>query len=327
MKVYIKKNILIQEKDVLSLDAVINAKENNMLESELRNKFVDIIRYNTADGGVIKLVDLKNSYQSLLVDVIGDYNINIVQILKNLTSSNKDNKTHLVRDKNIGWIYVERDQINKQVIEYKESDKKPFPLPVELERSRTKRYYVYYLPELNDSPQSAFDQYKEDQEFVIKEQPETKYGEIDFSTIKRSKIDFVEKQELAQKTGLVGEEYVFKYERQYCLDNDIDKEVVWVASQSDLYGFDILSYRVEQNGDVYPIYIEVKTTTGNLDSNFYVTKNELETSKREKNYHIYRVFNASDEQTIQFKSYKGSFENNFKLIRVEETFVFKAQKE
>lgn len=63
-------------------------------------------------------------------------------------------------------------------------------------------------------------------------------------------------------------------------------------TKGDGLGYDILSY--DLNGD--PKFIEVKTTKGNKNSTFFITRNELEKSKIKKdNYFLYRVYNYNKE--------------------------------
>ena len=55
----------------------------------------------------------------------------------------------------------------------------------------------------------------------------------------------------------------------------------------------IESFDVDERDKVYPIKIEVKTTASKADTEFFVTKNELEVSKEyKKSYFIYRVYDA-----------------------------------
>ena len=91
--------------------------------------------------------------------------------------------------------------------------------------------------------------------------------------------------------GNLGEEYVLQYERQQLIDCGkpiLAKKVRHVAvEEGDGTGFDILSY--EPNG--IKKYIEVKTTTGKLTSQFFITHTELARSIQEKDkYYLYRVY-------------------------------------
>lgn len=70
--------------------------------------------------------------------------------------------------------------------------------------------------------------------------------------------------------------------------------------KGDGLGFDILSFDLDGN----PKYIEVKTTKGNQNSTFFVTRNELEKSTIEKDrYFLYRVYEY-DEETEKGKILK-----------------------
>jgi len=86
------------------------------------------------------------------------------------------------------------------------------------------------------------------------------------------------------------------------------KKVKHVAKEKgDGLGYDILSY--DQNGK--EIFIEVKTTKGNVNSTFYITRNELEKSKIEKdNYRVYRVYKYNDEtENAELLIIKGDLSN------------------
>ena len=112
-RIKIKTPILITEEDILCLDDIIIARQQNNLEAKIRDKFIGIIKKNTSDGSVVKLVDLKNDYQDKLDSVLSEANIDITQILKNSIGSNKDNKTHLVRHKNLDWYYIDPSQVKE----------------------------------------------------------------------------------------------------------------------------------------------------------------------------------------------------------------------
>lgn len=98
-----------------------------------------------------------------------------------------------------------------------------------------------------------------------------------------------------KRIGDLGERWVLKKEIDYLIENGKSKladKVKHVAKdQGDGSGFDILSYDLNGNEK----YIEVKTTKGNLNSTFYVTRNELERSKIEKKkFFLYRVYDYNE---------------------------------
>jgi len=93
---------------------------------------------------------------------------------------------------------------------------------------------------------------------------------------------------------------------------DYKEQVKWVSQESDLYGYDILSYDLDDFGKIVHRYIEVKATTQKTDADFYVSKNELETSKRLNNYWVYRIYDIEAEKP-KFYRVLGDIEKNFNL--------------
>lgn len=99
------------------------------------------------------------------------------------------------------------------------------------------------------------------------------------------KIDYIKMDERKHGLGEAGELWVMRYE-----ENRIGKGRVRHISmeRGDGAGYDIES--VEDDG-VTPRYIEVKTTTGGIDTPFFFSNNELLISKQlERNYYIYRLY-------------------------------------
>ena len=91
--------------------------------------------------------------------------------------------------------------------------------------------------------------------------------------------------------GRAGEQWVFDAEREK-LDRlgrrDLADSVVWVANDlGDGAGYDIASFL----NDGTPRHIEVKTTNLGARTPFYVTRWEVEVSRKESDiYSLYRVF-------------------------------------
>lgn len=108
-------------------------------------------------------------------------------------------------------------------------------------------------------------------------------------------INHIQKNIENKRIGDLGERWVLKKEIEYLTINGQSKladKVKHVAKdQGDGSGFDILSFDLDGNEK----YIEVKTTKGSLNSTFYITRNELERSKIEKEkYFLYRVYNFNE---------------------------------
>jgi len=99
-----------------------------------------------------------------------------------------------------------------------------------------------------------------------------------------------------KRIGDLGEIWVLKYEKDFLEKNGksilAEKVIHSSKNNGDGLGYDILSY--DLNGEKK--YIEVKTTKGKKNTAFYVSRNELERSKIEKdNYFLYRVYEFDEE--------------------------------
>lgn len=133
---------------------------------------------------------------------------------------------------------------------------------------------------------------------------------------KNSKIDYLKKAKRDAKVGLLGEELVIKYEQDKLIELGLEEyveSVKWVSQRSDAEGFDIISYDRDERGKVIEINIEVKTTISKVDTEFFVSRNELNKSKELKErYCIYRIYDVYSEQPKFYKAF-GEIEKNFIL--------------
>lgn len=165
-------------------------------------------------------------------------------------------------------------------------------------------YTVYYekAPELLEPVQLVKPHIFEKQ--VVSKPIELKGVRVDYASLKQ--------------IGDLGEQFIFSQEREkvkkYKLPSS--KQVTWVSrDKGDGLGFDILSY--DENGK--EMYIEVKTTTGEENTSFYISANELEKSKLyAENYYLYRVYQF-DTKTVkgEYSIRKGSLED---LCLVPQTY-------
>lgn len=279
-------------------------------EKYFKNVFIAIIRDNF-DDTLIKLVDIKAEYSKLLpIELQEDEGL--IQILKNLIGSNKDNKTSLVRDPNVDWYYC--DEVKSNHIKVSQKDRKPIQLPEKLERSRRKKYYAFYTSIVDDSLATTTIEAVSNNATFTSES----YNSIDFSKIIKKKIDYADKQDKAQKIGDIGEEYIFGIEKQKMISEGINKEPIWISRKNDSYGFDILSYKKNEDGSIENVYIEVKTTNGELCNQFFVSEKELEVSKTySNNYKLVRVYNAGDKNEIKHKEFNGDISTNKDLEQLD----------
>lgn len=94
--------------------------------------------------------------------------------------------------------------------------------------------------------------------------------------------------------GYVGEALVYEYEKNKLIElgrSDLAEKIKWISRDSgDGFGYDIQSFEIE-NGSVKEIYIEVKSTSSSLTSDFEMSSNELKFAKNHPdNYKLYRIY-------------------------------------
>lgn len=138
------------------------------------------------------------------------------------------------------------------------------------------------------------------------------------STPSNMKIDYVKRAGENAKTGLLGESLILAFEIDRLNKLGLEKyttKIKHVSLTNDVLGYDILSYDVDENGKMHEIYIEVKTSNTTKDIDFFVSRNEVEQSKKyTKNYWLYRVYNCSiAEKNPKFYRVNGPIEENFIL--------------
>lgn len=132
--------------------------------------------------------------------------------------------------------------------------------------------------------------------------------EVDFTP---RTVNFIQNNIENKRIGDLGELWVVEREKQKLQRTNkpkLAKKVKHVAKEKgDGLGYDILSY--DQDGN--KIYIEVKTTKGNANSTFYITRNELEKSRIENdNYRLYRVHKFDEENdNAELLIIKGDLSN------------------
>lgn len=117
--------------------------------------------------------------------------------------------------------------------------------------------------------------------------------EIDFTP---RTVNYIQNNIENKRIGDLGELWAINFEKKKLLKADKPKlaeKVKHVAKdKGDGLGYDILSFDI----DGKEIYIEVKTTKGNANSTLFITRNELERSKKERqSFYLYRVFNYNEE--------------------------------
>lgn len=94
--------------------------------------------------------------------------------------------------------------------------------------------------------------------------------------------------------GYVGEALVFEFEKNKLIEMgrpDLAAKIKWISRDNgDGFGYDIQSFDII-NGCEKEIYIEVKSTSSSLTSDFEMSSNELEFAKNHPDdYKLYRIY-------------------------------------
>lgn len=124
-------------------------------------------------------------------------------------------------------------------------------------------------------------------------------------------VNFIQNGIENKRLGDLGELWVMKYEIEKLKNankhNLINQIKHTSKDEGDGTGFDIQSFDINGN----KIFIEVKTTKGRQNSTFFVTRNELERSKIEKdNYYLYRLYNYNEQvETADLLIIQGDLTN------------------
>jgi len=162
---------------------------------------------------------------------------------------------------------------------------------------------------------------------IPKFKKKAKYNEITKNTIK--KVDYIKKAKTNFKNGLLGEKLVIDYEKERLTQlgrEDLVEKIKWISRDDDNKGYDIISFDIGENNKVEQKYIEVKTTSENDTTDFYISSNELDAmGKLKKQYFIYRVYNVNSDNPklfiLEYKNFK-------KMIKLEiENYIAKIKEE
>jgi hypothetical protein len=117
---------------------------------------------------------------------------------------------------------------------------------------------------------------------------------IDFNT---SMTNHIQREIENKRIGDLGELWVKNFEIQKLLRIGKKRHAARIEhiskERGDGSGFDIKSFDLKGK----EIFIEVKTTIGDLSTPFFITRQELERSlKEKKKYFLYRLYNYDDNE-------------------------------
>lgn len=178
------------------------------------------------------------------------------------------------------------------------------------------------LLDLNIKLEPGLNYHKESQQqkFIITEIPEKRIKEkragVRKDKFKQLKVyNNPESDRNNKDLGEKGELYIVDYEKEKLVKlnkHELAEKVNHVSLNNDYAGYDILSY--DENGS--EIFIEVKTTKGPKNSDFYISPGELKFSKENSDkYFLYRVYDF-DKENMTGKIFisKGNVEENFNIL-------------
>lgn len=136
--------------------------------------------------------------------------------------------------------------------------------------------------------------------------PEKRERKTRTKSFDSSKVDYVEKAKKNKRLGLEGELLVLNFVKEILIQSGhqdlADKTVHTAEIEGDGAGYDIKTFK--EDGTI--LYLEVKTTKGGINSEFYISPNELAFSEE----------HAEEYQLIRVYEYNSVF-NNGKFYKIE----------
>jgi hypothetical protein len=116
-----------------------------------------------------------------------------------------------------------------------------------------------------------------------------------WKSIRGRRPDYIANQEANQKLGLLGELLVIRMEKERLTDSGLPELAAKVRHvsvlENDTAGYDILSF--DDDGNKF--FIEVKTTRGSADADFFMSANELAFAAQHRDhYRLYRLYDYAD---------------------------------
>lgn len=143
---------------------------------------------------------------------------------------------------------------------------------------------------------------------IKKEKPKDGYDAIPESKreFKGFVVDFEGKAKEQKDLGDKGEDLVKQREIEFLKEKNLHDKAALVEIVQDGKGYDVLSFNEFGNEK----FIEVKTTTGNEYSPFFLSENEIDFLRLHLNrYCIYRVYNYDEENNFaEFYELNGDIE-------------------
>lgn len=119
--------------------------------------------------------------------------------------------------------------------------------------------------------------------------------------------DYLQEAAVSQELGLVGERIVFEVERKRVLaelgEQYVSRVVHVSQAEGDGAGYDIRTLRKGPAG-VVEHYLEVKTTTGDVNTDFFISENEVQCAAAEMDrYEVVRLYSL-DQVMREYQEYR-----------------------
>ena len=182
-------------------------------------------------------------------------------------------------------------------------------------------YFKWQILDWNNNESKLFDQPENNSDFnLILKEDSTEYI-IDTPEVRKGKNtnefsnrvhDFEGEAKKNTKLGNLGEDLVVDYEKRYLSEKGKEELAIKVTTTRNIAGnaerYDVLSY--DENGDEK--YIEVKTTKGPMENDFYISENEVQFSiDNEDKYYLYRLYNLNPKtKTADLVIHKGRIDRS-----------------
>lgn len=132
----------------------------------------------------------------------------------------------------------------------------------------------------------------------------------------RKVANYAERDAKNRQLGRAGELLAMQYEKEQLVARgrqDLADQIIHVSEiVGDGAGYDIHSFE----GDGSDKFIEVKTTRGGSDTEFFISANEVAFSQvNPEQFHLYRIYEFDEaQQTGKFYSLRGTMTANFELV-------------
>lgn len=227
------------------------------------------------------------------------------------------------KDKNKKYIFEGRVELYDIPYQVQEKDINgdnrlvwKFPLKIiysdnySFEEDEKFKEIVYEINEIENKIESEIYSKSNDLEYREGKINIRKYRKTGRKNKRSSKPDFIAREIIKSKQGIINEKDIYKRELKRLMQEEAEEQVKMMEdffeNKKENEGFDILSFELNEDGEYIEKYIEVKSTKGNEGTPIDITADEIEFAKKHiNNYYLYRIIN-SDSENRYLKIVKGT---------------------